>query len=274
MFDKEAIEALAESASINEATIAVNAAMNGEGAAALPEHFRIHDLEGYMPNRRRARGTMSTSVLEDFATYVTINREEGAAVFVDADAMTANAVLNLGKPSSPGHADNKAVLKAKMTAAYEALKAHANGRPIGQTAVAEFFEDWTGYFMFFKETETIAPSKAIAAVRKITIESLRKLESEEKSLSASRSTFENVQATSAEPIPTTIYFKCQPYFGLEDRNFVLRLSVITSGEKPAISLRIVKQEEHDEAMAKEFAQQVETCLSEEVPVLLGSYSTR
>jgi uncharacterized protein YfdQ (DUF2303 family) len=274
MFDKDAIEALAEGAAISQAEEAVTHALQAEGAAALPEHFKMHDLEGYMPTRRRARGTMSTSAVADFASYVKTNLEAGAAVFVDADAMSATAVLNLGTPTAPGHADNKAVVKAKITAAYEALKAHANGRGIGQASVAEFFEDWAGYLLFFKDSESVSPPKAIAAIRKITIESMRKLESEEKSLSASRSTFENVQATSADPIPTTIYFNCTPYHGLMERNFVLRLSVITSNDKPSISLRIVKQEEHDEAMAQEFARLVDTSLRGEVPVMLGSYATR
>jgi len=274
MFDKEAIDALAEGASIQQADEAITHALNSEGAAALPEHFRLHDLEAYMPKRRRARGTMVTSAVADFAQYVKTHAEEGAAVFVDAEAMTANAVLNLGTPTTPGHADNKAVLKAKITAAYEALKAHANGRGISQTTVAEFFEDWAGHLLFFKDTESVTPPKAIAAIRKITIESMRKLESEEKSLSASRSTFENVQATSAEPIPTTIYFNCVPYSEFAERSFVLRLSVLTSGDKPSICLRIVKQEEHNEEMAREFAEQAEASLKGEIPVLLGAYSAR
>lgn len=274
MFDKEAIEALAEGAAIKQAAETIHMATADTGAAALPERFRIHDLEGYKPNRRRARGAMTTSAVADFAKYVEMHAEEGAAVFVDQDTMTATAVLNLGTPLDPGHADNRAVCKAKITAAFEALKEVATGRGLTQTIVAEFFEDWAGCLTFFKDGQSVTPPKAIAAIRKLTIESLRKLESEEKSLSASRSTFENVQATSADPIPTTIYFNCEPYFGLGERNFVLRLSVITSGEKPSIGLRIVKMEEHAQEMAQDYARLVTCSVSSEVPVLLGSYATR
>lgn len=275
MFDKEAIEALAEGAAIQRAAEAVYSAIDEEsGAVALPERFRIHDLESYATNRRRARGSMTTSAVSDFAKYVEKHAEEGASVFVDQDTMTATAVLNLGTPNIPGHADNRAVCKAKITAAFEALKEVSSGRGLTQTTVAEFFEDWAGCLTFFKEGEIVTPPKAIAAIRKLTIESLRKLESEEKSLSASKSTFENIQATSAEPIPTIIYFNCEPYFGLAERNFVLRLSVLTSGEKPAIGLRIVKMEEHAQEMAQDFAHLVTCSVSSEVPVLLGSYATR
>lgn len=274
MINKEAIEALAESAAIHQAEEAVTHAMQADGAAALPEHFKVHDLEGYMPTRRRARGVMTTISVGSFAEYVKRHIENGASVFVDQDAMQAVAVLNLGTPTDPGHADNRAVCKAKITAAFEALKAHANGRGMSQSIVAEFFEDWAGELLFFKDGEAVTPPKAIAAIRKMTIESLRKLESEEKSLSASRSTFENVQATSADPIPTTIYFNCNPYYGLGERTFVLRLSVITTGDKPAIGLRIVKMEEHEEEMAQEFAALVGKAIGAELPVLLGTYATK
>ncbi len=116
--------------------------------------------------------------------------------------------------------------------------------------------------------------KAIAAIRKLSIESMRKLESSEQSLSASKSAFESVQATSAEPIPTTIYFDCEPYYGLESRQFVLRLGVLTGGDKPAINLRVVKQELHDEEMANEFADLARDALGSALPVLIGAYASR
>lgn len=274
MFDKEAIETLAEGAAITQAEEAVTHGLQAEGAAALPERFRVHDLEGFMPKRRRARGTMSTSAVGAFANYVKAHAEAGATVFVSQDDMTATAVLNLGTPEAPGHADNRAVCKAKMTAAFEALKMHATGRGLPQSTVAEFFEDWAGNLLFFKDNESVTPPKAIAAIRKMTIESMRKLESEEKSLSASKSTFENVQATSADPIPTTIYFNCEPYFGLPERNFVLRLSVLTGNEKPAITLRIVKLEEHEQEMAQNFAALIGSAVDPTVPVLLGTYAAK
>ena len=112
-----------------------------------------------------------------------------------------------------------------------------------------------------------------AAIRKLTIETMRKLESEEQSLSASRSAFESVQATSKEPIPTTILFMCQPYKDLNERTFALRLAIQTSGDKPSVSLRIVKAEQHNEEMANELAALIGANFSGEgVPVLIGAYA--
>lgn len=285
MFDKQAIEALQEGRSIIDAGIAIAEALgktlvgnDTEGVAALPAHFTVHDLEKFMPTRRRARGLMVTDVLESFAAYTLEHAEDGATVFVNTDDMSATAVLNLGSPDGPLHADNKANLCSRQTAAYKALRTVANGQGQKQATVAEFLEDWAGQVKCFSGTDELSPPKAIAAIRKVTIETMRKLESEEQQLSASMSAFESVKASSKEALPTTVYFTCQPYKGFDERTFVLRLAVLTTGDKPAIGLRVVKQEEHDEDMAKELADRVAKAIAaadtaglHNLPVLMGTY---
>jgi uncharacterized protein YfdQ (DUF2303 family) len=273
MFDKQAIQLLQDGAAIKQASDAI-LGVTDAGAVALPEQFKLHDLEPFMHNRRRMRGVMSTHALSDFATYVQNHAENGATVFVDADEMSATAVLNLGEPEAPGHTDNRAKVQLKKTAAYSALKVHTNGQAISQTKAAELLEDWPGEIRCFNDQGDITQPKAIAAIRKLSIESMRKLESSEQSLSASKSAFEQVQATSSDPIPTTIYFTCEPYHGLESRQFVLRLGILTGGDKPSISLRIVKQELHDEEMANEFADLARQAIGSELPVLIGSYVSK
>ena len=272
MFDKEAIDAINEGTGIYQASNAVASAFKDKAIVALPERFKSHDLESYLPNRRRARGVMSTSALKDFAAYAKAHAEAGASVFVDANDMTATAVLNLGTPEAPGHTDNRAKLEARKTAAYQALLQHASGRALTQTTAAEFLEDWPELIECFNDEGPIKLPKAIGALRKLTIEAMRKLESSEQSLSASKSAFESIQATSADPIPTTIYFKCVPYKDLAERLFVLRLGVQTGGDKPAIVLRIVKAELHAEEMATELADLARDALGGTMPVLLGAYA--
>lgn len=41
----------------------------GADAVALPENFRIHDLEKFNLNRFRFRGTLSTASIDDFTRY-------------------------------------------------------------------------------------------------------------------------------------------------------------------------------------------------------------
>ena len=275
MFDKSAIQALAEAESITAATTAVALALKGNRVTALPSDFKVHDLEAYLPLRQRLRGAMKTSVLADFAAYATANRESGAAIFIDADRMEAVAVLNLGTPIAPGHADNTATLTPKKTAAYTAMLAVAGGRGLDQTTIAEWMEDWREHLTCFSGDVEIAASKAIAAVRKVTIEASRKTESDAQSLSASRSALEQVKATSAgDPLPGFIRVKCAPYNGLADRVFTLRLGVLTSGDKPVLTLRVIAAEKHAEEMAAELVSLVGDAVGDALPAMVGTYSVK
>lgn len=272
MFDKEAIQTLQEGESITAASGAVLAALGTTASVvALPADFQLHSLESYQPTRRRARATVSTRFIAPFAEYATTYAEAGAAVFVDPVSLSATAVLDLGTTEEPGHADHKAVLEPARTAAYAALLA-ASSKPLTQQELAEFFEDWTGQVQFFNDAGDISPKQAVAAVRRITIEALQKVESEEQSLSANRSAFESVSATSKEPLPTTIYFKTQPYADLSERTFVLRLSVLTGEKTPRLRLRIQKAELHDEEIAAEFGVKLVDALGATLPVLIGKYN--
>lgn len=278
MFDKDAIQELTQAESISAANAALTqtvAPSNGEAAIALPDSFKVHDLEHYLPTRRRLRGSMTTPVLADFAAYTVENKEAGATVFVDADKMQAVAVLNLGTPASPGHADNRAVLAPPKTAAFAALLAIASGAQKRQTDVAEYLEDWAPLIRCENEAgEDVAVKHAAAAVRKITIEGTRRQESSEQQLSAARSTFEQVKATGTDHLPVLIDVTCEPYLGLAYRTARLRLGIVT-GDKPALVLRIVKREQHDEEMAQELAQLVRGALAgSDMPVLVGSYSLK
>ncbi len=44
----------------------------GADAVALPENFRIHDLEKFNLNRFRFRGALSTASIDDFTRYFKI----------------------------------------------------------------------------------------------------------------------------------------------------------------------------------------------------------
>lgn len=269
------VDIVEEHQQIHAVAASVETALQTRGLVYLPSDFKQHDIEAFMPERIRARGTMQTPFVRDFAAYATQHADAGTTVFVDAQEMAATAVLNMGDPDAPGHADNKAKLTPIKTAAYKALLGIA-GRPITQQDAAEFFEDWVGQLTYFGGGETnatITPKQAVAAVRRITIEQLARVESEEQALSANRSAFESVSASSKEPIPTTVYFEFRPYADLQQRTFVMRLGILTGDKAPRLVLRIQKAEEHIEEMANELAGLITAAFTgAEIPVLLGSYS--
>lgn len=275
MFDKETLIALQEGQSIAAANGAIMTSGDSKDIVALPKDYELRDLEKYLPNRRRARGVMSTIILASFADYSKVHAEAGAAVFIDASSMTATTVLNLGAPETPGHADNRAKLILDKTAAYDALLSHTHGGGLKQQTIAEFLEDWPECIKCFNDAGPITPPKAIAAIRKITIEAMRKMENTEQQLAASKSTFDSIQATSVEPLPTTIYFECVPYADLQSRVFVLRLGIQTGSDKPLITLRVVKAEQHKEDMANELKALIDVkFVGVGIPVMLGSYEAK
>lgn len=274
MFDKDALETLMQAEAISAANFCVKNT-EATGLLALPNDFTKHDIETYLPNRRRARGTMTTVSDADFAAYVKAHKEPGAAVFVDEKAMTATAILNLGTPDKPGHTDNRAVLAPPKTAAYLALLAIADGRGKPQKAIAEFLEDWQECIRCENSDGNIPVHQAIAAMRALTIEALRKMTSEEQKLSAALSTFESIAATSKEPIPTTVSFNCIPHSGMKERTFVMRLGILTGEANPMPVLRIIKKEVHDEEMGQELAERVRSRLNgEEIAVAVGAYTSK
>jgi len=215
---------------------------------------------------------MTTAYAAPFAQYATAYADRGAAVFVDAEHMAATAVLDLGTKETPGHTDHRAKLQPSKTAAYTALL-NVNGRPQTQQQLAEFLEDWgvAAGVKYFNADGEITAGKALAAVRRITVESLLKVDSEEQQLSANRTAFESVKASSHEPIPTTLYYTCKPYADLQPRTFVLRLSILTGDKAPKLVLRIQNLETHTEEMGNELATLVQDAIGGAMPVLLGAY---
>jgi len=281
MIDKPAILALQQADAISRAGEQIACALGDarkaedtRGALALPGDMQLHDLEKFLPQRRRVRGTMSTPHAASFAQYVAMHAEEGATVFVDPPKLSATAVLNLGVPQKPGHGDNTAVFAPPKTAAFQAVLAAVAGA-MTQMKAAEFLEDWAACLVCRDaEGQEIKTPRAVAAIRRMTIEAMRKLESEHASLSASTSTFESVQAKSAEPLPHTIDYTCEPLPGLPQRTFAMRLGVQTGDKAPGILLRVAKMEAHQEAMAEDLAELVTAALKAaqaQCDLVMGTY---
>lgn len=257
--------------SIDQAAAAfITGVTSGWGSVALPQDFKLHDLEAYLPTRRRARGTMSTPYINDFVAYVLQHQDNGCSIFVDASSMSAVAVLDLGTPQEPGHCGHKAKLAPRRTAAYQALLDVCDGQKT-QKELAEWLEDWSVILEASADGVPIDIRKAITAVRNITIEGMAKASHVEESLSASRSTFESVKASSDQGLPTHFTIACQPYADLPERDFALRMSVLTDASKPRMQLRIQRLEQHTEEMALELVHDIRTAVGDAVPVLIGTY---
>lgn len=237
---------------------------NGFALVARSDKFSMHSMEDYMPTRARARGAMTTSDMASWSDYLEARCTGSFSItstFINPDDMNACGILNFEIEGKPGHCDDLAHLKLRPTAEYQGLRAAAKGVALTQRALAEFIEDYSmcfdGCYAGDDLDEKVSTKQAISAIRNITVEALRRVEAVEGQLSASKSTFEQVQADSkSQPIPTLLYFRCVPFAGLDSRLFVLRLSVLTSDDRPALVLRIVNPEIHQQEMAAEFADKI------------------
>lgn len=263
---------LGQAQAIERAADEATQAIDSYGALALPDTFHIQDLEKYMPTRRRMTGTMSTSAVASFAEYTKAHHETGCSmVFVSDSKLSATAVLNLGNIDTPGHCDHLAQLDLIHTAAYSALLT-INSKPMAQRDAAEFLEDWSDHLSFFQGGTALQPSQAISAIRRLNIEAVRKLESVSESLSESTSAFEQVTASSKEPLPDFVYFTCAPTEDLTERTFVMRLHIIT-GDKLHVCLRIQRLQTHQEAMALELSERINLAMKgQPVSVVRGQFS--
>ncbi|MEQ7920331.1 DUF2303 family protein [Xanthomonas sp. WHRI 1810A] len=82
----------------------------------LAQSARVIDLEKYQALCSRFRGTYSTHSLADFGIYVNDPATDAARGFSNQDDMSCVLLFNLGDTATPGHADDRAVLKVKASA--------------------------------------------------------------------------------------------------------------------------------------------------------------
>lgn len=222
-----------------------------ERAVILPEGHSVKDLESFMTQRIRYRGKLQTTSLADFVGYVKRNAQTSADAFVDIESMSAKAFFNLGNLTSPGHGDYTATLELPKTAAFAALCA-ADGKKASQKVLAEWLEDWNEFIVPEYADDNVPLSRAIAAVRNISIKANAAMTSSAQDLSSSRSTLEAIDAQSSNDLPNGFNFVCEPYLGLMSRKFRLGISIITGDKEPALVLRWQQREATVEKIAQEF----------------------
>lgn len=238
---------------------------------ALPAGTTVQSLEKFQAGRSRFRGSLSTESLTSFTDYVLARQEVAAEGFVDAEAMNCLVYFNLGDEDRPGHGDYTASLTLKKTSAFKALE-RAAGSTWSQKDLSDWLEDWLPNINAQDaEGVDIPLSKAIAAIRSITVESLRKGEHNVSDMSASRSTLEQVEARSDQGLPAELMFSCPPYEGLKSRSVRLRVGVLTSSDKPAIRLRWIGEEALREEIAEEFKDLLKTEVGGAANLTVGTF---
>lgn len=231
---------------------------------------KVVTIEHLQEGRARFRGAFATSVLEDFAHYVSAASVKGEG-FIDPKSCSARVFLNLGDVNAPGHADWVATLALEPTAAFAALRA-IDGKPMLQKQAVEWIEDWAQ--LLAAKNGATADSTSIAtalqSIRSLTISAKSETTHTDKDFGASRTSLEEIEARSQLGIPSHLVFTCEPYVGLSAISFVLRLSVI-SGDKPSLVLRMVSREALEEDIALEFKTKLVAAIGDSASMTIGSF---
>ncbi|WP_332400324.1 DUF2303 family protein [Vibrio metschnikovii] len=242
--------------------------------AALPESFNIHDLEKFMPHRNLFRGVMETSNIAEFVRYHEEFQIEGNQCFIGMERMSAITIFDIGTMQKPGHCKHQAKLNLRKTASYKALL-EINGERLNQKKLAEWIEDYSELIQVFSTTgDLIENSVASAAVRNMKFEAKSGRESKIDDFSHHQSEYESIAVRTKEefPMPAVFKFSCEPYLGLNERHFELRMSTI--GNETLI-LRIKKLEQHEEEMGEEFKDKLTSQFIDDdivITTFIGSFS--
>ncbi|PXV60697.1 Uncharacterized conserved protein YfdQ, DUF2303 family [Dyella jiangningensis] len=231
----------------------------------------VKSLEHLQPGRHRFRGQMTTNVMADFCAYVKgVAGDKAVPGFVNVQGMTAKVFFNLGSETAPGHGDWTATLGLQPTAAYKALQ-EAAGRRFDQAGLIDWIEDWNDVLVADFTEGNASLTRAIAAVRKLKISTKSEATHTTQDFSASRSALEEVEASGADVLPVGFRLATEPYDGLTSRSFSLKLSVLTGGDKPALTLRWLRKEQQLEQIAREFKSVLVEQLGPSATLAIGAF---
>ena len=251
-------------------------------AIARDSNTGIYDLEGFADNRRQFRGVYSTASIDSFAKYLEWQNDlewqnVGAGAmgsmpcFIDGEAGSAAAFLDIGNVLKPGHCLNRAVLKLEPTAAYAAI-VKASGQQTDQRGMANFLEDWRRYFAVEEHGPpgTAEVLKVLRSVRSIDISTKVTAGQAVTNHSESRSGFVALDANANKGLPDHLWFICKPFAEFGERRIEVDLSTIFT-EPPKLTLRIRAKEALFEDIAVEFQDLISDALPSVFTPVSGAF---
>jgi uncharacterized protein YfdQ (DUF2303 family) len=262
--EKSAIEQIQQSTTAQAVNDAIEKHAEIAPCVAIPDGFKLEKLTDESECINHYKGSMTTESLVDFSAYTKEFDQDGATCFIDTEQMQAKTFINLGTTTDPQKGDFTATLKLKKTSEHQAI-INSNGRELSQARMAEFIEDWHHCVTCHKNDDkltVIDTKQAIKAIRSITIKATAEKTHTQEDFKANRSAMESIGCDTENGLPEIIKFTCIPYTELQEREFHLRLSIITTAQEPQLKMRIVALEATEEEMAKELLEKIKTELSE------------
>lgn len=252
IMDKSAIEQIQGPQTTACVADQLKAANLGIPHIAVHKDVELRSVEKYLPGPTRVRGNLETAIIHDFCEYCIdrqeLQKDQTQLFFADGD-LKAKAFFNLGNALQPGHGDDTAVLSLRKTGDYRRLL-QLDGERFSQTEFAEFLEEWRESlglypdFTSWQNKDATPNPAAVADVRKVTVEERRETTSSEQQRLSARSSMEELEVTGKD-IPGIIEFTCEPYYGLEVRTFIVRVSMVIRRDEVSFTTRLIQ---HDKAV--------------------------
>lgn len=253
--EKQALEFIQSTAGLAEVVEQLAKASLDMPVIAKAQGIELRSIEKYLSQRQRMDFCFKTRSIDDFVVYVNEHQTaDSICVFDDTDArqLVAKTVFDHGTPAKPLHQEHSSILELKRMSAYTALM-NANGS-YGQRELSDWFEEYADFIQVFtKDGVSMAPAAAASAVRSLTIERAKEVKSVIEDFSENMSAMESVAAKNSDQLPAVIIFKCIPFLSFSEYKFELRISIITSGDKPSFAVRHLGLELVQDQIAQEFA---------------------
>lgn len=230
--------------------------------AILPDNMKVHSLEPHNAHRNQFRAGFQTRNFDSLIAYAKQHDQANAQCFINEAHLSAEIVFDIGTVDKPLHAKHRAELLMQKTAAYAAL-CNFHGQKHDQRTFTDWLEDWGDHIAAYNQDGELMPSySAVQAIRKLTLDYARNEEHEVSEFAAKKSAMESVEAKSKLELPREFIFTTETYKGLTEQAFTLRLSILTGGNAPLLVARLIKAEQIQEAIAKEFADKLTDALQE------------
>lgn len=204
------------------------------------ERIDHHNLEKWLPEPTRLRGTATVFDPSDFITYVRRLGDSSTTVWGDEDTATFTAVFNDHTDNlMAGWRDHTARLALKDDPDWTAFLAK-DGRWFTQVNFAEFLQDYQATFVEPDGATLLEIATSFKAHRKAEYSSAVNLDNGDVSLTYSETTTAKATKSGQIEVPSTFVVKLSPFLGMPPVKLGARLKWNLDDGVLQIGFRLVR----------------------------------
>ena len=208
--DKSAVQEISKMSAAVVATDYLSEIPNTIPSVIVPESYTIRSLEHLHEKPFSFKGTYNTDNIDEFIEYVSKHGDYvNSHVFIDADSMTANAIIDHGTPTEPQWGRHTALLKLIDEPEYKTLLDKAD-QLFKQLDFIDFAEEYKDYIRFIDaDSQFIDHKEAIKTLRTLKAESANSQTQSTANFSESKSALESLEIKAADrELPWGFQFLC------------------------------------------------------------------